>query len=120
MITTEKFNEIFDETMAKCSELLGIKANDYAEGDDRLHNFMIAGDLADCSPIKAVQGMMLKHVVSVNDYINRYEDGADISMEQWDEKILDNINYLILLRAAVIDDSLLYLKKMNEVKQDGR
>ena len=117
MITTEKFNEIFNETITKCSELLGIKANDYAEDNDRLHNFINASVLMDCTPVKAVAGMMVKHTISVYDYVNRHENGADISMEQWDEKILDSINYLILLRAAVMEDNLLYMKS-DEVKSD--
>ena len=47
--------------------------------------------------------MMNKHTISIHDYIEDYEREEDHSLEEWDEKILDHINYLILLRALIID-----------------
>lgn len=48
--------------------------------------------------------MMCKHTVSIYDLINGYKMGRAIEPELWDEKIIDNINYLILLRAALYED----------------
>ncbi len=68
---------------------------------DRLHNFKVAAELQNCTPMTALAGMMAKHTVSVYDLIQRQENGADVSPEMWDEKIGDHINYLILLSAMV-------------------
>ena len=46
--------------------------------------------------------MMAKHTTSVYDMV---ESGKPYSLELWDEKITDHINYLILLRAALIDNT---------------
>lgn len=97
---TDRFNEIVDRTMVKCLDTLGVKANEYAT-DDRLHNFKVAAELQNCTPITALAGMMSKHTVSVYDLIQRQEQGFVVSKEMWDEKIGDSINYLILLSALV-------------------
>jgi hypothetical protein len=100
---TQRFNELFEETVAKARRTLCGKAAEYAENDDRLHNFRIAAGLQGCTPVKALGGMMVKHTVSVYDLIRRHEQGVEIPPELWDEKIIDSINYLILLR-AVLDE----------------
>lgn len=56
------------------------------------------------TPVGALSGMMCKHTVSIYDLINGYEEGRAIEPELWDEKIIDSINYLILLRAALYED----------------
>lgn len=100
-MTTEQFNSIFRDTIEKAFNLLNGKAAEYAESGDRLHNFKRAAELQGCTPIGALAGMMVKHTVSVYDLVRRHEEGARIPAELWDEKIIDSINYLILLRAAV-------------------
>lgn len=45
---------------------------------------------------------MAKHTVSIYD-MARSDDS--FSLEKWDEKITDHINYLILLRAVVVEEN---------------
>ena len=97
---TERFNEVLENTLSMCSRTLGFKADEYAT-EDRLHNFKIAAELQNCTPITALAGMMAKHTVSVYDLIQRHEQGIEVSEKLWDEKIGDSINYLILLAALV-------------------
>ena len=47
---------------------------------------------------------MSKHTVSVYDLIKAENRGEDVSLELWDEKIGDHINYLFLLWAAVVEN----------------
>ena len=77
-----------------------MKSNEYAT-EDRLHNFKVAAEIQNCTPITALAGMMAKHTVSVYDLIKKQENGFVVSREMWDEKIGDSINYLILLSALV-------------------
>ena len=100
----EEFNKIFDSTISKCAEVLKAKGNEYSLDYDRLHNFKLAKQLMGGTAVNALAGMMSKHTVSVYDYIDRYERGENITLEQWDEKIIDSMNYLILLRAVIIDE----------------
>lgn len=43
--------------------------------------------------------MLAKHIVSLYDMC--FADNAVFRPEEWDEKITDSINYLVLLRAIV-------------------
>ena len=99
-MNTERFNEVLGNTINRCMDVLGVKSNEYAT-EDRLHNFKVAAELQNCTPITALAGMMAKHTVSVYDLIQRQEQGIAISKEMWEEKIGDSINYLILLSALV-------------------
>lgn len=50
---------------------------------------------------QAISGMMAKHTVSIYDMV---ESGKPFELAQWDEKITDHICYLILLRAALVEN----------------
>lgn len=100
----EKFNQVIEEQMKRSTDLLIVKAKEYAT-DDRLHNFKIASALQQCKPSQALAGMMAKHTVSIYDMCN---SGQKYPIELWNEKITDHINYLLLLRAIIeeeIEDS---------------
>lgn len=100
-MNAEKFNQVFAEVVDQSSRVLVQKANEYADDVDRLRNFKQAAHLNGESPREALAGMMVKHTVSVYDLIN----GKDTPpIEKWDEKIGDHINYLILLRALVVEE----------------
>lgn len=45
---------------------------------------------------------MAKHTVSIYDMARSEET---FPLEKWDEKITDHINYLILLRAVVVEEN---------------
>lgn len=96
----DRFNEVLETTIKKCIDTLSVKADEYAT-EDRLHNFKVAAEIQNCTPITALAGMMAKHTVSVYDLIKKQEQGYVVSREMWDEKIGDSINYLILLSALV-------------------
>jgi hypothetical protein len=96
-----RFNEIFQDTVNRSRSVLVRKAGEYADENDRLHNFKQAAHLQATTQRITLGGFMAKHLVSVYDLIRKEECA---SLEVWDEKILDSINYLILLRAAVIEE----------------
>lgn len=96
----EQFNQVFAETVQKSSDVLVSKAGEYADDFDRLRNFKTAADLQNVSTIKALRGMLAKHTVSVYELMGRNKVPP---LALWDEKIVDHINYLILLRAIVIE-----------------
>ena len=99
-MNTEKFNEIINEQMQRSVDVLVAKAKEYAT-EDRLHNFKVAAHLQSETPIQALQGMLAKHTISINDMCN---SGRTYPIEAWNEKITDSINYLLLLRALVEEE----------------
>lgn len=79
------------------------KAKEYANDEDRLHNFNKAGKMSNQTPEKALRGMLLKHIVSMDDIIENIDKGVLPSKALLDEKIGDIINYYILIEACIID-----------------
>jgi len=95
-----EFNELLDKELSAIQMMLGSKAEEYASDRDRLHNFKQAAHLTGVTEEQALAGMMVKHTVSVYDMI---ESGDCYSLEKWSEKITDHLNYLILLKAIVVE-----------------
>jgi hypothetical protein len=94
------FEKILTKQIIHCNDTLSVKANEYAT-IDRLHNFKVAAELEGCSVRQALAGMMAKHTVSIYDMCKNPET---CSMDIWNEKITDHINYLVLLRAVVEEE----------------
>ena len=102
-MNSTEFNPIVHAQIERCKNVLGLKAEEYATDDDRLHNFKQAAALQGVSPREALAGFMAKHTVSIYDMIQSAEA---YTLELWEEKITDHINYLLLLDAALKDEWL--------------
>lgn len=103
-MTQSEFREVLNSTFEKSSSVLDSKRAEYTPDADRLDNFKRAAALENVEPITALGGMLAKHTVSVHDYIDRTQRGESFTLKQWDEKIIDVINYMILLRALIIEE----------------
>ena len=107
-----QFQEVLDTQIQQTTNTLAGKAEEYASDNDRLANFKSAAHLNHTTQAQAVTGMMSKHTVSVYDMVY---DGKPQTAAVWDEKIGDNINYLILLKAVLIEEGL-YIKRGRKPK----
>jgi len=97
----EQFKDIVNDMFEKCKQLLINKNVEYARGQDKLHNFKKAARFRNIPDEEALAGMMLKHTTSVYDYIDDLSKDKHHNLESWDEKIVDHINYLLLLRGLL-------------------
>ena len=102
-MTSEIFDRLFEEQVARSRRVLCAKASEYATAD-RLHNFRAAAALEGVTDVQALAGMMAKHTVSVYDMAM---SGRDYPIELWAEKLTDSINYLLLLNAMVRENEAL-------------
>jgi hypothetical protein len=97
----EQFENISKILMKHCDETLNRKGKEYSRNDDRLHNFKRAGAMLSITAEKALLGMMVKHLVSIQDMVD------DIDIDKFPdysvllEKFGDSINYLILLYGLI-------------------
>jgi hypothetical protein len=98
-----QFQQVLDVQVEQTKNTLAGKAEEYASDNDRLSNFKRAAHLNHTTQAEAVTGMMAKHTVSVYDMV---EDKKAFTAAEWDEKIGDHINYLILLKAVLIEEGL--------------
>ena len=102
-MTLDRFNHVIVDQLDFCKALLFHKGIEYDNDEtDRLASFKAAGVLQDISPKEALCGMMAKHIVSVYEMCRSSDE---FSMERWTEKITDSINYLLILKAMVIDET---------------
>lgn len=97
----KRFEEVIEDQIQQCRDTLITKAKEYAGDEDRLHNFRAAAGLVGGTGQSALGGMMLKHTVSIYDMLK----GPDVyTLAQWEEKIGDHLNYLLLLKALLVDN----------------
>lgn len=100
----DEFNVILDDTLDTVDKVMRAKRREYAGDHDVLHNFknasfqfpMGAGD----SPGMALLGMARKHWTSIYDIV---AGNTPATREIIAEKIGDAINYLILLKAWLLE-----------------
>ena len=97
------FSECVEKRIEKIREVLSSKAEEYSTEGNRFHNFDVGARILDSTPEEALQGMMLKHIVSVLDLVQWADTNEDRLTEKViDEKIGDTINYLILLEGLLL------------------
>ena len=96
--STIHFNQVLAKTHARMDAVLKSKATEYAHGGDRLSNFKDAAELNGCTPEQALWGFVTKHIIALKDFI---KSGETRPLEQWEEKIGDIQNYMVLLEAIV-------------------
>lgn len=101
-MNSDQFENVVDTQIKRVHDVLVVKAAEYATDDDRLHNFKRAATLRGVEVHQAIAGLMIKHTVSIYDMVG---SGKTYSMDLWDEKITDHINYLILLKASLVETS---------------
>jgi hypothetical protein len=91
----------------KIQELFFKKQKEYAPGSDKMHNFRTAARMLNTSMEDALRGMLMKHIVSVNDMIEKTQSNPEYKPEHElvSEKIGDIINYYILLEAMLYERS---------------
>lgn len=102
-MTIEDFNKIVKEQCDKIKSTLSMKQSEYNFTADRFDSFKRAAVLEDTSAVKALEGYLTKHVISLYDMLN---SGEKFTKERWEEKISDSINYLILLRGILEDTDM--------------
>jgi hypothetical protein len=101
-MTPEQFTMYLNQRLDKTKRVLSAKADEYARGD-RLSNFHKAAGFLDTTPEAALMGMVIKHVIALQDFIKDLNDGIMQSPDRWDEKIGDIIAYMCLLDAMILE-----------------
>lgn len=104
-MNNEEFEKVFETIVDQMRQVLLKKAGEYATDDDRLHNFRVAAAFQGCTEQQAALGFLTKHLVSISDMVSQGTFKA-FPLAVWDEKIGDALNYLVLLRAIVEEESV--------------
>lgn len=97
----KQFEKHVDERIELIRDVLQIKAKEYRKNNNPFHNFDRAAAMNQCTPERALMGMLAKHQISVLDLVDDIDDGKLPNRDLVSEKIGDHINYLILLEGLI-------------------
>ncbi|MDR1196550.1 MAG: hypothetical protein LBL00_08780 [Endomicrobium sp.] len=113
----EEFVKIVEERLEIVKRVLKHKGYEYATQKNRMHNFYRAAGLLGSTTVAALRGMWVKHVVSINDIVDDIEAGTPVKKSLVEEKLTDNIAYLLLMDGLLADHSLVIPD--NEIQRHG-
>lgn len=100
-MTHEKFDIFLQSLVNKIKDVLVSKSCDYSSLDDKLYNFKAQARLLNTTPEEALLGNWSKHLQSILQGIAELPTGKLRVSQWWQEKIIDSINYQILLLALI-------------------
>ena len=103
-MTQGESKKVFSYIIKRCKMTAEGKNKIYASNFNVLSNFYSAGKFQDCSPQRALFGMLSKHLIALKDFTHE-NVSSDIDMSEWEEKIVDSIVYLIRLYEIIIEES---------------
>lgn len=100
----KEFENLFETTVGTCRSLLVTKGAEYAGSVDRLANFKRGSGDAGVSPLQVALIYWSKHVDSIKTYIRNDAAGVkQVLSEPIEGRFDDAINYLILMKALVVE-----------------
>lgn len=102
-MTEKRFEEIVDNFLNKIRETLITKGKEYRRNNNPFHNFDVGAQRSGLIREKVLDGFLLKHEISIADITNDLEKGILPKISTLDEKFGDNVIYLIIKMASIID-----------------
>lgn len=102
-MTEDRFDEVVDCFLNSVRETLIVKGREYRRNGNVFHNFDEGARRSGLIREKVLDGFLLKHEISIADITNDLVDGKLPTKELLDEKFGDNIIYLIIKKASIID-----------------
>lgn len=97
------FDKVIEDTLSQIKKTLLVKGKEYRRNGNVYHNFEEGAKITGLSREKVLRGFLLKHEISITDMINDLDKGVLPSVEKVNEKFDDNIIYLLIEKAMLID-----------------
>jgi hypothetical protein len=97
------FDVEIQSTLQKIQELLLVKGKEYRRNNNPYHNFETGAKMKGITPEKALDGFLLKHIVSYNDMLNDIDSGILPKIEVVEEKFNDILVYFLIQKAQIIN-----------------
>lgn len=98
-----EFDSVVSKTLIDIRDLLITKGKEYRRNGNVYHNFEQGAAMTGISREKVLDGFLLKHEISINDMTNDLESGILPTREKVEEKFNDNLIYLLIKKAMILD-----------------
>lgn len=102
-MSEETFQEIVEEQLQQIRNTLLVKGKEYRRNSNPFHNFDQGARRTGKTREEVLDGFLLKHEISIEDITRDAANGKYPTKAVLDEKFGDNIIYLILKKASLID-----------------
>jgi len=99
----KQFDEVVEKTLFDIMQTLIVKGKEYRRGDNPYHNFDVGSKITGLIPERVLDGFLLKHEISIKDMVSDIEKGILPKAETVDEKFNDNIIYLLIKKAMILN-----------------
>lgn len=102
---TSEFNKLANKMLQVTRDTLLAKGAAYNTKDERFVSFLEAAKERNCTPVGALDGMWVKHRVSIRMEMQKMDaDPSYYPSAKWiQDKLGDNINYTLLLMGLIMD-----------------
>ena len=97
------FEKTVMETLDRIKELLIIKGKEYRRGGNVYHNFDEGSKITGLISERILDGFLLKHEISIKDMVNDIDLGILPTEDKVNEKFDDNLIYLLLKKAMILE-----------------
>lgn len=98
-----EFDSVVSKTLIDIRDLLITKGKEYRRNGNVYHNFEQGATMTGISREKVLDGFLLKHEISINDMTNDLENGILPTRDKVEEKFNDNLIYLLIKKAMILD-----------------
>ena len=102
-MTEQDFEILVEDTLSQIKETLIIKGKEYRRNGNPFHNFSQGAKKKGITRERVLDGMMLKHEISIDDMVDDIDVGVLPSVYAVNEKFGDYLIYLILKKASIMD-----------------
>lgn len=102
-MTDKEFEKIIDDTLMDLAQTLIIKGREYRRNKNPFHNFEQGEKRTDRTREQVLDGFLLKHEISIADMTKDLSEGIIPKPETVHEKFNDNIIYLLIKKAMILD-----------------
>ena len=102
-MTEQQFDKTVTDTLEHIKNLLVVKGKEYRRNNNPFHNFEEGSKRTGLIREKVLDGMLLKHEISIADMTNDLIEGKLPKIDTVNEKFDDNLIYLLLKKASIVD-----------------
>jgi hypothetical protein len=99
----DNYEKVVKDTIEEIKGVVLIKGKEYHRNNNPFHNFEKGAQRTGQIRERVIDSFLLKHEISISDMVDDLEKGILPTKEMVNEKFNDNIIYLLLKKASILE-----------------